>query len=195
MTRLADRVAYDQALKKFESEMDEWNIHIKQQATVTSEKILQFLCFPEGVWIDIESLNAMEELHSNVDTESEPRVIEMNDDDVSCRSTEIQVVQEPNLVIQEQLERKKQDWNVRKIQLDTMRRIYVPKFILLLHTVYYDSRNYSECMRIADVVADEQRKLYTTFTKEQMTNLLAKIRESSILILNHSSDPLGCDLS
>lgn len=193
MTRLADRVAFDEAVKLYEAEMSEWNVHIRKQATITSEKIIEFLCFPEGIWIDIENLDALEELRqssSQMETDTDPgdEVIDIT----SCVSNDTEA-HEHQLLIQEQQERKKQEWNQRMIQLDGMRRIYIPKFVMLLHSVYHDSGNLAECLRIADIVADEQRKLYLTFTRDQTVNLLAKLRESSIEILNHCSDPLGCE--
>lgn len=96
-----------------------------------------------------------------------------------------------SLVVKMLLERKQEEWNQRKHQLDALRRIYIPQFILLLHSVYFESGNYKECMNIANIVADEHKKLYSTFTTEQLQSLLHKLRETSILILDTCSDPLG----
>ena len=90
-----------------------------------------------------------------------------------------------------QLERKQQDWTLRAAQLDGLRRIYVPQFVFLLFSVYVNSGRLSECLRIADIVANEQSRLYSTFTNDQIVDLLNKLREISIEILNQSSDPLG----
>lgn len=214
MTRLGDRVAYEQATHLYEEELKEWHKVISNQADVTSEKLMSFLAFPEGVWINVDDLKMMQEMANLEEDDSvsndgsatpspklETRIEEAIDgdqeedieldlaSDCEIRSADLRC--SSSAVIKRQLDRKAKDWSVRSAQLDALRRIYVPQFVFLLYSVYTESGNYPQCLRIADIVADESSRLYITFTQEQMADLLNKLREVSIELLNQVPDPLG----
>lgn len=217
MNRLADRVAFEQAVKQYEQEMEVWQQQINTQAGLTSEKLLAYLDFPGGIWVNSDDFSLLDEellgdgsdvdVHSNLESVSlaTPRLvteieeaIDQDEEDVSINSDiEIQSVDlrrngEGNMVFKLQRERKQKEWTARAVQQNALRRIYVPQFVFLLYSVYADSGNLTECVRIADIVADENRSLHSTFTNEQIVDLLNKIREASITILNQGlPDPLG----
>ncbi|OTF72789.1 hypothetical protein BLA29_011941 [Euroglyphus maynei] len=113
---------------------------------------------------------------------------------MTINSSQISIGKEHELVIRQQLERKRNEWqNCRPSQMDGLRRIYIPQFCFLIHSVYRDSNDHQQCLRVADLVADENQRLHMTFTQENLSDFLAMIRESAIKILDHKSDPFGCD--
>lgn len=172
-----------------------WTSEVGHHSEITSEKLLEFLQFPEGIWRDIDNLDLMTQLAA--DGETEPEVESSGQEEEADSNLSIEVepsvqLDEPSEVFQLQQERKQQEWTGCRVgQLDGLRRIYVPQAVLLLHSVFHDSGRAKECLQIADIVADEQRKLHACFTRDQMAELLLKLRESSIEILENGSDPLG----
>ncbi|KAI2807220.1 hypothetical protein BLOT_009182 [Blomia tropicalis] len=205
MNRLSDRVAYEQAVKQYEQELESWHQQIQNQANLTSEKMISFLRFPEGIWINVDDLSLMKNFgdtdsdgctsEATTNPKMETQIGQMIDDEVNSENEvnniNLVISAETNFMSKIQLERKQQDWTLRAAQLDGLRRIYVPQFVFLLFSVYVNSGRLSECLRIADIVANEQSRLYSTFTNDQIVDLLNKLREISIEILNQSSDPLG----
>ena len=246
MNRLSDKVAYEQAIKQYEQEMELWRQQIQTLSILTADKLVAFLNFPDGIWINSENFGIDDELfgetvemmpvaesmddagygddidedeHSNMmmmmmgesATIDVPRIVTTSNantittsivevlesgnnpqltinkngivdptlsSDVEILSTDLRT--DNNMVFKQYRERKQKDWLLRTKQLDGIRRIYVPQFVFLLYSVHADAGNYTECLQIADIVADENRQLYTTFTHEQIVDLLNKFREISL---------------
>ncbi|XP_069485822.1 nuclear pore complex protein Nup107 isoform X2 [Ambystoma mexicanum] len=82
----------------------------------------------------------------------------------------------------------------RAHQMALLRRLCLPMICFLLHTVLHNTKQYQECLRLADVISSEHQKLYMEFSKDQLRQLLQKLRESSLMILDQELDPLGYDL-
>ncbi|KAF7492808.1 Nuclear pore complex protein [Sarcoptes scabiei] len=196
MNRIADRVLFEQRLKQFEQDLDVWHKQISIQANNATKKILEFICFPNGIWIDLADSTIIEEIQDEqnrvIYADFEPGIIDLPEIDGSNQNRIDKHSDEIESVVKKQVERKSKEWKeIRPSQLDGLRRIYVPQFIFLLQSVYRDSGNFKECIRVADLLADESRKLSTTFTQQQLIDFLAKIREASIEILQSNSDPFG----
>lgn len=49
---------------------------------------------------------------------------------------------------------------LREHQLDKLRKLCIPKIVLLLHTVMSEMNEHAECVALADVIASEDLKLY-----------------------------------
>ena len=79
----------------------------------------------------------------------------------------------------------------RRHQMEQLRNQYIPQLVFIAHSIHKSSNNLFECMKLADIVADEQKAIYKTFSRELLIDLLKKFRETSIDILNQTSDPLG----
>lgn len=79
-------------------------------------------------------------------------------------------------------------------EMKNLRRQFIPQFTFILHTVLHTSGNYQECIKLADVIANEHRRLYTEFSTDQLNDLMKKIRESSLAALNNNHDSLGYEL-
>ncbi|XP_029453089.1 nuclear pore complex protein Nup107 [Rhinatrema bivittatum] len=82
----------------------------------------------------------------------------------------------------------------RTHQMILLRRLCLPLMCFLLHTVLHGTRQYQECLRLADMVSSERQKLYTVFSKEELRKLLQKLRESSLMLLDQDLDPLGYEI-
>lgn len=84
---------------------------------------------------------------------------------------------------------------LRQEQLEGLRRLILPGLVFLLHTVLHTSEQYTECVRLADIVMGEQYKLYDVFRKDELQRLLMLIQDSSLPLLDQGRDPLGFNLS
>ncbi|XP_039951092.1 nuclear pore complex protein Nup107 [Bactrocera neohumeralis] len=83
------------------------------------------------------------------------------------------------------------DWQNRQIQLEKLRSICIPEMVLLLHKVLHVSGDYQGCVKLSDEIASETRQLYKVYTKHKLAELLSKLSESSLQLLNKKLDPWG----
>lgn len=83
------------------------------------------------------------------------------------------------------------DQGNREDQLSALRRLCLPMVSTLLVTVFTATGRHSECLRLADLIASEQHRLYEAFTKDDLRRLLQRLRESSLALLDANTDPLG----
>lgn len=81
----------------------------------------------------------------------------------------------------------------RNVQMENLRKLYIPEIVLLLHNVLHLAGEYRECVKLTDEIASESRQLYLVYSKQQhkMAELLAKIAESSLALINEKFDPWG----
>ncbi|XP_030557172.1 nuclear pore complex protein Nup107 [Drosophila novamexicana] len=82
-------------------------------------------------------------------------------------------------------------WENRLLQMEKLRSICLPEIVLLLHEVMAKSLDHAGCIRLADEIADERRQLYKVYTKHKLAELLAKIADTSLQLLNCKLDPWG----
>lgn len=82
-------------------------------------------------------------------------------------------------------------WSHRSIQLESLRKLCIPEVVLLLHKVLHLAGEYKECVRIADELANEGRQLYKVYSKHKLAELIGKISESSLALMNEKMDPWG----
>ncbi|KAM9311684.1 nuclear pore complex protein Nup107 [Gastrophryne carolinensis] len=82
----------------------------------------------------------------------------------------------------------------RKSQMISLRSLCLPMMTFLLHTVLHNTKQYQECLRLADIISSKTHKLYQVFSKSEMKKLLQKLRESSLMLLDMQLDPLGYEI-
>jgi nuclear pore complex protein Nup107 len=82
-------------------------------------------------------------------------------------------------------------WENRKIQMENLRKLHIPDIVLLLHKVLTLAEDHQECIRLCDELAAEQNQLYSVFSKHKMSELLAKIADSSLALMNQKLDSFG----
>lgn len=83
------------------------------------------------------------------------------------------------------------NWEQRQLQMEKLRSICLPEIALLLHDVMFKTRDFAGCVRLADEISSEQRQLYKVYTKHKLAELMAKIAEASLELLNSKLDPWG----
>lgn len=86
-------------------------------------------------------------------------------------------------------------WENRQLQMEKLRSICLPEVVVLLQDVMIKSEDYAGCIRLADEIADESRQLYKVYTKHKLAELLAKIADTSLVLLNKKLDPWGYPLT
>ncbi|XP_043196075.1 nuclear pore complex protein Nup107-like [Amphibalanus amphitrite] len=79
----------------------------------------------------------------------------------------------------------------RQRELAQLRRLYVPQTVCVLHTVLTESGRLPEAARLADLVAGDEYQLYKEFSQPELQNLLGKLRETSLRLLDQNLDALG----
>lgn len=82
----------------------------------------------------------------------------------------------------------------RTHQLCVLRRLCLPMMAFLLQTVLQRTQRHQENLRLADIIASEQHRLYQVFSKDELHNFLQRLRESSLLLLDKGLDPLGYEI-
>uniref|UniRef100_A0A8D8HGI9 Nuclear pore complex protein n=1 Tax=Culex pipiens TaxID=7175 RepID=A0A8D8HGI9_CULPI len=82
-----------------------------------------------------------------------------------------------------------EDWRHRTVQMDNLRKLCIPDVVLLLHQIFTLSERFSECLQLADVIGSEQRQLYKLYSKHKLAEVMAKIAESSLALMNEKLDP------
>ncbi|XP_041476652.1 nuclear pore complex protein Nup107-like isoform X2 [Lytechinus variegatus] len=84
---------------------------------------------------------------------------------------------------------------VRVSQMQRLRELCLPRMCLLLHSVLHSTHQYKDCLILADVVASEQHQLYKVFSKPELKQVLSRLRESSLQLLDQSLDALGYEIA
>uniref|UniRef100_A0AAY5KEQ6 Nuclear pore complex protein n=1 Tax=Esox lucius TaxID=8010 RepID=A0AAY5KEQ6_ESOLU len=79
-------------------------------------------------------------------------------------------------------------------QMAMLRRLCLPMMTFLLLTVLQRTQRHQESLRMADIIASDQHRLYEVFSKDELRKFLQKIRESSLLLLDKGLDPLGYEI-
>lgn len=75
--------------------------------------------------------------------------------------------------------------------LVVLRRIVLPELTFSLYNILHTSNLYKDCFELMNVIANEKFRLYKEFNAQQLGDLLRRCRESSIMLLNESTDALG----
>lgn len=79
-------------------------------------------------------------------------------------------------------------------QLETLRRLCIPEMAILILKILQngnDIESHKEVVNLSDVLADENRRLYKSFSKEKLVEVLERIKESSLLLMEKGRDMFG----
>ncbi|CAH0386713.1 unnamed protein product [Bemisia tabaci] len=88
-----------------------------------------------------------------------------------------------------------QDDPTRAHQMAALRKLCIPKMVLLLHKVLHSNGDYQECIQLSELVVDETHKIYKEYGKQELNELLLKICDSSAALLDENKDAFGYPLS
>lgn len=86
-------------------------------------------------------------------------------------------------------------WENRRVQLENLRKLCIPEIVLLLQHILHATGNYKECVRLSDLLVSESRQLYAVYTKQKFGELIGKLAESSLALMNEKMDPWGYSIS
>lgn len=86
-----------------------------------------------------------------------------------------------------------EDWLNRAVQMESLRKLCIPDVVLLLHQIFTLSGRFSESLQLADVISSEQRQLYSVYSKYKLAEVMTKIAESSLALMNKKLDPFVGD--
>ncbi|CAH0555792.1 unnamed protein product [Brassicogethes aeneus] len=86
-------------------------------------------------------------------------------------------------------------WLIGAKDAEYLRSSCIPEIVLLLYTVLFESGQHEECVQLADILASEKYGLYKVYSKEKLGEILVKLCESSVELLNSKKDPWGNEVS
>lgn len=82
-------------------------------------------------------------------------------------------------------------------QLDTLRRLCIPETVILILKILQSNNNienHKEAVKLSDLLAAENRCLYKVFTKSKLMEVLERIKESSLILLEKGRDIFGYEM-
>ena len=79
----------------------------------------------------------------------------------------------------------------RQSQMSSLRKSLVPRSVTLLHSLLHTTGQFAKSVALADLVASDQHAIYTAFSSADIQELLTKIRESSLAVMDQGKDPWG----
>lgn len=83
-------------------------------------------------------------------------------------------------------------------QLETLRRLCIPEVVILILKILQsneDIDNHKEALKLSNLIAAENRCLYKVFTKSKLIEVLDRIKESSLLLLEKGLDMFGYEVN
>lgn len=83
----------------------------------------------------------------------------------------------------------------RAVQLEAQRKLCIPQIVLLLHHVLHSAGDFKAAVSLADDLASEQWQLYAVYSKQDYLEILGKISESSLALMNEKKDPWGYSIA
>ncbi|KAJ8917651.1 hypothetical protein NQ315_005098 [Exocentrus adspersus] len=86
-------------------------------------------------------------------------------------------------------------WLVGAKDADYLRSTCIPEVVMLLYSILSESGQHEECIQLADIIASEKHCLYKVYSKEKLGEILTKLCESSVTLLNEKKDPWGRETS
>ncbi|XP_013193640.1 nuclear pore complex protein Nup107 [Amyelois transitella] len=86
----------------------------------------------------------------------------------------------------------------RSKQLETLRRLCIPEVVILILKILQsddDVESHKEALKLSNIIAGENRRLYKVFTKAKLIEFLERIKESSLLLLEKDKDMFGYEIN
>lgn len=179
--RFADSVNYEQKMKQYQVNINQWKELDKNNAINVGSKIMDLFYFAGG-WFKDRLTRSSTDSDAAMGTNYAARAYLAQGDNSSMHtdmpSTEIVVGRSENQV-------------QRGCQLAEIRKIYIPQFTSIVYNVLHLSQQYKECLKIANVLAADELELYKEFSVTQIREFLENMRQASLANLKTCSDPLG----
>lgn len=185
----ADRMAFDYQMKQYEDSVSRWYSKASMYTEKVKAKFFGVLKFPFGGWmVDVERNDSHfidEEDESNDDGSSDENLMSEEDNETDAKM---------NMDGDEQDRNRKSLKNSRgqrKNFLIKLRKLYLPNICFVLLDMLNKMNLNKELIRLSDLIASENYKLYNLFENQQLRCLLNKIADASINLLDSNLDYLG----
>lgn len=162
----AERIAYDYQLKQYEDLLGRWNSKAKIYCDKARSKFMSLLKFPFGGWM-------VDTVDPEADENMEDEVDELDGDSM------MQPAETRN------------EGQIRRLQMKALRKMYLPNVSFVLTDMLSKMKFNKDLIKISDLVASENYKLYTLFEAKQMKCLISKVADASICLLDEGGDYLG----
>lgn len=159
-----------------------WYSKALQYSEKIKAKFFSVLKFPFGGWMtDIKSMNDLIEEDENSSDDENNMDEEENNTNMNTENGDAEMTSLD----------KKGELILRRKQLVELRKLYLPNICFVLLDMLNKMNLNKELIRLSDLVASENYKLYTLFDNQQLRCLLNKIADSSIILLDANTDYLG----
>jgi nuclear pore complex protein Nup107 len=174
----AERMAYDYQIKQFEDLSARWYSKALLFSEKVKAKFFSVLKFPFGGWMcEIESYSNDEMTDEDLESDENNEISDDNDDDDekmldTTKKTKNQEMSKTN-------------------ELNSIRKLYLPNICFILLDMLNKMNLNKELIKLSDLIASEQYKLYLLFERQQLKCFLNKIADASIGLLDSNSDYLG----
>jgi hypothetical protein len=184
-------MAFDYQMKQYEDSMSRWYSKALMYQEKVKAKFFGVLKFPFGGWmVDIDRNPDFQIEEEDIDRDD----VDDDDDDVELIDDDDQMSEEDNeqendMKVGKTKQRKLK--NQRKKCLQNLRKIYLPNICFVLLDMLSKMNLNKELIRLSDLVASDNYKLYTLFENQQLKTLLNKISDASINLLDSNLDYLG----
>ncbi|CAF0971958.1 unnamed protein product [Brachionus calyciflorus] len=176
----AEKMTLDFEMKQYEDLSSRWYSKALLYSEKVKAKFFAVLKFPFGGWMcDVKKIEDLIEQDSESDEETN-----MEEETMNTEESEMRQVSVSN---------KKLEIRRRKAQMEELRKIYLPNICFVLLDVLSKMNLNKDLIRLSDLVASENFKLYTLFDNQQLRCLLNKLADSSINLLDSNKDYLGYD--
>jgi hypothetical protein len=193
-------MTHDFQLKEYEDLSSRWYSKALLYAEKVKAKFLSVLKFPYGGWmVDAKNLesnhlqdededdendddDAMSEMDSNEDNNHHNRHL-IDDDNESDSEMDDDEQRQGN--------GKPRKLGKRGKQLKELRKLYLPNMCFVLLDLMSKMNLNKELIKLADLIACDNYKLYSLFEKCQLKCLLNKMADSSINLVDTNNDYLG----
>lgn len=86
----------------------------------------------------------------------------------------------------------------RTKQLETLRRLCIPEVVILILKILQSSddiNSHKEAVKLSTILAGENRCLYKVFTKSKLMEILERIKESSLFLIEKGRDMFGFEIN
>jgi hypothetical protein len=175
----AERMAHDYQLKQYRDLLERWRAKALLYSEKAKASFLALIKFPYGGWmVDIQ--NGSEE--NLVDEDSS------DNSNVSEENNEMQMNTDDN---EQSTQTNKTSKKQRQMQLEGLRKLYLSNICFVLLDMLSRMKLNKELIRLADLVAGEDLRLYSYFDCRQLSAFLNKIADASISLLDDNADFLG----
>lgn len=169
----AEKMSHDYQMKEYEENTSRWYSKALKYSEQVKAKFSNVLKFPFGGWMcDIKGFE------ESVDEDNDE--IEMDDEDMNTEMDESDNQNGRNMEIKR-----------RNNQMQELRKFYLPNMCFILLDMMTKMNLNKELIRLGDLIASENYKLYSLFDNQQLRIFLNKIADSSIILLDSKKDYLG----